>query len=1196
MKKTIKLLVVFLALACITAALFACAEEPAEAIKYTVTFANEDGTVLQSGEVEAGAIPEYKGETPTKESDEAYTYTFDGWDAELVAVTGEVTYTAKYVKVAREYTITFKNGDTVLWTGKLPYGATPSYTGTPEKAETDEYIFIFAGWDAEIVAVTGDATYNAKFTQIPAQQGYTVTYKNHDGTVLQTGLVVKGEEPEYKGAAPEKAGDVQYSYVFKGWIKTVVDEESGELLFTADFEQKVNQYTIKFVNWDGSAIEGLADLTLDYGATITLPEGITPTRPNSATCGYVFDKWSPDLTAETKVTGDATYTAQYTETAEFQYAYTFYDEDGTPIKTASINASASVVAPADPTKAATAQYSYTFDGWYTAATGGEKVTVFGAISADTAYYARYTSTVNQYTISFVDEAGNPITGIAAQTADYGTAITIPGAPTKAADAVGTYKFDGWYLDTVKLEAGATITGNATYKAQFSVDVYTNYTVTFVNGAGEFDKKTDYHYGDTITAPATDPTKAEDAQYTYSFAGWFTAAEGGEKVTDFGTVSGNVTYYAQFTYETRTYEITFLDKNGGVLKREQVAYGTMPTAPAVPNITEGLTDYSFKAWDTDLEAVTGAKTYTATYNELSWTKVETLVAGEGTTSATFTHSDLAGCTSATVTINGVTKENVSVASGAIALNLADYGVTEMGQYSAKIVTDGGDHLAFTDVWYVTQVIDNVAELKALGAACKAANTTGFYILGGDIDCSAEANMATGNPGWQANGFSGTFDGRGKTISNIKMMYEASGGGYGGLFGNLAGCTIQNVVFDKVNYSSVNAALLGRHSYASGGRNVNINNITVNVSGWGATGEAGLFVSRGTLNTLHNNCTVNIADGLTIHNLLGQEWKSNYGTGITVNLGVGSSITSYYYQDTATAQTTPPSIMTVNTIVAEEVNTLVAGENSTSVTFAHADFADNGYATVKINGVTKNDVPVTSGAITLDLADYDVTTMGQYAAVITTDGGNRYTFTDVWYVTQVINDATELKALGAACNSDKVSGYYILGNDINFENATVTGACPGWRTKGFGGTFDGRNCTISNLTVSTRGGLFGNLAACTIKNMTFDNIIYAEGGSLFGGHSGGQGDGNTTLENITVNVAGCTATSEVGIFCSRSTLNTIYNNCVVNIADNVTFINLLGTEWSSPNGTGIAVNLGEGSSITYYYAETTTAPAIVTVKTK
>lgn len=69
-------------------------------IRYTVTFVNDDGTVLKTAQYVAGTsassivIPE----NPTKEADNQYTYTFSGWNPEIADVTGNVTYKATYTK------------------------------------------------------------------------------------------------------------------------------------------------------------------------------------------------------------------------------------------------------------------------------------------------------------------------------------------------------------------------------------------------------------------------------------------------------------------------------------------------------------------------------------------------------------------------------------------------------------------------------------------------------------------------------------------------------------------------------------------------------------------------------------------------------------------------------------------------------------------------------------------------------------------------------------------------------------------------------------------------------------------------------------------------------------------------------------------------------------------------------------------
>ncbi len=76
----------------------------AEVNKYTVTFVNTDGTVLYTYEAEYGATPVYSGEALVAEKWSNYRYDIFGWDSELAAVTGNVTYTVQYA-AAYEYKI-----------------------------------------------------------------------------------------------------------------------------------------------------------------------------------------------------------------------------------------------------------------------------------------------------------------------------------------------------------------------------------------------------------------------------------------------------------------------------------------------------------------------------------------------------------------------------------------------------------------------------------------------------------------------------------------------------------------------------------------------------------------------------------------------------------------------------------------------------------------------------------------------------------------------------------------------------------------------------------------------------------------------------------------------------------------------------------------------------------------------------------
>ena len=66
--------------------------------QYTITFANWDGTILQTIQVEEGQTPVYTGETPTRPSDEQYNYTFNGWSPTITEAIQDITYTAQYTE------------------------------------------------------------------------------------------------------------------------------------------------------------------------------------------------------------------------------------------------------------------------------------------------------------------------------------------------------------------------------------------------------------------------------------------------------------------------------------------------------------------------------------------------------------------------------------------------------------------------------------------------------------------------------------------------------------------------------------------------------------------------------------------------------------------------------------------------------------------------------------------------------------------------------------------------------------------------------------------------------------------------------------------------------------------------------------------------------------------------------------------
>ena len=422
---------------------------------YTVIWKNEDGTILETAQVEYGAIPEYRGKMPTKESTEQYTYAFAGWTPEITVVTGNAEYTATFTDTIRTYTVTWKNwDDTVLETDEnVGYGTTPEYNGeTPTKPADAQYTYTFTGWVPVVSAVTGNITYTAVFSEVLNK--YTITWKNVD-IVLKTEQVDYGDMPIYSGETPVKDGDAQYSYTFTGWTPEIT-AVTGDAEYTAVFEQKVNTYTVTWKNWDGTELK--KDENVEYG---TIPEysGEKPAREADAQYTYSFKGWTPEITA---VTGNVEYTAVFEQTA-MTYTITWVDENGAELEKDE-NVPYGTMPTYDgetPTKAPDDNYRYTFTGWSPEVVVAEE---------DATYTAQYSATARVfYTITFNANGGEG--EMEAQRFEVGVDTALNANVFTRAN----YKFIGW--NTAADGSGATyadegaileLSGDMTLYAQWQI--------------------------------------------------------------------------------------------------------------------------------------------------------------------------------------------------------------------------------------------------------------------------------------------------------------------------------------------------------------------------------------------------------------------------------------------------------------------------------------------------------------------------------------------------------------------------------------------------------------------------------------------------------------------------------------------------------------------------------------------------------
>ena len=275
---------------------------------------------------------------------------------------------------------------------------------------------------------------------------------------------------------------------------------------------------------------------------------------------------------------------------------------------------------ADPTKADDAQYTYTFVGWATEANKetGTLEADLPPVTDDVTYYAAFSKTARTYTVTWMPQDGQDTayetdTGVA-----YNARPSYDGTePTKAADAEHTYTFAGWATsanqETGTLEANLpAVTADVTYYAAFSKTPRT-YTVTWMPQDGQgnaYETDTGVAYNARPSYDGTEPTKAADAEHTYTFVGWATTPNqtSGSAVDALPNVTADVTYYAAFSATKQTYTIRFETEAGGTLTGTTECTGLSHGAdfPAAPTTTSNV-GYYFDGWYKDNTKVTSFPT-------------------------------------------------------------------------------------------------------------------------------------------------------------------------------------------------------------------------------------------------------------------------------------------------------------------------------------------------------------------------------------------------------------------------------------------------------------------------------------------------------------------------------------------------------------------------------------------------------------
>lgn len=247
---------------------------------------------------------------------------------------------------------------------------------------------------------------------------------------------------------------------------------------------------------------------------------------NNAIDGYVVEYGEMPGDPDLQLSADKTININRS------YTVTFVNWDDSVLKTETVNYGSSATAPANPSRPADAQYTYTFAGWDKA---------FNNITGDLTVKATYSSTLNSYTVTFVNWDDSILK---TETVNYGSAATAPDDPNREG-----YTFSGWYSDaelTAAFDFETPITEDTTLYAKWSVITY---SITYhLNGGTNYETAPASYTVDSETIDFGTPQKTG-----YTFAGWYTADEGGEQVTQIATGStGNKTLYARWTANTDTH--------------------------------------------------------------------------------------------------------------------------------------------------------------------------------------------------------------------------------------------------------------------------------------------------------------------------------------------------------------------------------------------------------------------------------------------------------------------------------------------------------------------------------------------------------------------------------------------------------------------------------------------------------------------
>ena len=384
----------------------------------------------------------------------------------------------------KNVTVTFSGTGVTSTNYSVGYGTKPKWFGaTPTQSG-----YVWDGWQIngagevysnnDLPAVTTNTTFTSHFKSNPVL--YNITFKNPDGTVLDSRNWEKNSTPSYEGT-PTQNPTAGETYTWNGTWSPTITTATAAKEYTAQYNSTTRQYDVTFLDYDNEELE-TKKVNYNVAPTYTgYPS--TPTREDPTdTYIYEFSGWKNQQTGTTglaAVKGDQTYVAQYTHHKKW-FNIRFVDYNGTTLQTGPVLRNTMPTPPANPTRESDAQYDYSFKAW--------SPTIVAATENAT-YTATYNMALRSYTVRFLNYDG---TVLQTETLDYGTTPSYKGeTPTNADESK---EFVGW--DDVM----RSVDCNKDYTAQYTTKTYT-ITVTSA-GNGSVAGGGVYSHGSVATLTAT----------------------------------------------------------------------------------------------------------------------------------------------------------------------------------------------------------------------------------------------------------------------------------------------------------------------------------------------------------------------------------------------------------------------------------------------------------------------------------------------------------------------------------------------------------------------------------------------------------------------------------------------------------------------------------------------------------------------